>query len=349
MTFDFDAHRKASVDAYNRKRGLYDEFAQTLKEILQVAVSNHTLKIHSIEARPKTLESFAKKVVTPLETNPELPKYEHPLEQITDLAGVRVITFFPRTVEEICKIIEQEFDIVERTDHSTSLLQQEKFGYQSVHFVIQLNSNRLALSEYRKFSNLKAELQVRTILQHAWDEIEHDITFKSSVAMPTGIRRSLSALAGMLEIADREFQRIQEEDKSQRYKAKQDVEKGLLEEVEITPDALQAYLDKHLGTDARISDFSYDLTVRVLRKLGFGNFSQVDECIKGYNGDKLSQIAYGSRQGQISRFEYMLLAGMGNNFITKHPWQETWYVNGQKTLLEKFRGAGITIGSYNPT
>ena len=44
----------------------------------------------------------------------------------------------------------------------------------------------------------------------------------------------------------------------------------------------------------------------------------------------------------------MLLAGMGNNFITKHPWQLKWFVDRENVLLEKFKNAGIKIGSYSP-
>ena len=335
------------VEEYKIKRHLCEEFVNTLKRILNDILPSNSLKIHSIEGRTKSVENFAKKASRLSDVNPNELKYDIPLEQINDQSGIRVIVFLPSDVDKVNEIIENQFQIIEKISHGTLSLQENRFGYQSTHFVVKLKDPRLSLSEYQKFASLKAEIQVRTILQHAWAEIEHDITYKSAVAMPTGIRRSLAALAGMLEIADREFQRIQEEDKLQRSKTKQDVEKGLLQDVEITSDALQAFLDKRLGSDARMSDFSYDWAARLLRKLGFVNFSQVNECIKEYNDDKLSQIVYGTRQGQISRFEYMLLAGMGNNFIIKHPWQHTWFIAQQNNLLEKFRNAGVKIGSYS--
>ena len=337
-----------AVEEYKVHRPLCEEFVYALKRILNDTIPQNSLKIHSIEGRAKSAESFAEKLSRPSAVNPNELKYIHPLEQITDQSGLRIIVFLPSDVDKVNKIIEEQFHVVEKIFHGTSSLQENRFGYQSTHFVVKLKNPRLSLSEYQRFTHLKAEIQVRTILQHAWAEIEHDITYKSAVAMPTGIRRDLAALAGMLEIADREFQRIQEEDKLQRQKAKQDVEKGLLKDVEITSDSLKVYLDKRLGPDARMSDFSYDWTARLLRKLGFVNFSQVNECINGYDDDKLNHIAYGTRQGQISRFEYMLLAGMGNNFITKHPWQYQWFTERQKTLLEKFRNEGVEISSYNP-
>ncbi len=350
LTEDYQTLLNNAVEEYKLKRPLYEEFVNALKRILNDTLRSTSLKIHSIEGRAKSVESFAEKASRPSDVDHNKLKYDRPVEQITDLSGVRIIVWLPSDVDKVNEIMEREFSVIEKILHGTSPLQEDRFGYQSTHFVVQLNKQRLSLSEYQRFNELKAEIQVRTILQHAWAEIEHDITYKSEVVMPTSIRRSLAALAGMLEIADREFERIQEEDKAQRTKAKQDVEKGLLKEVEITPSALKVYLDKHLGSDARMSDFSYDWTARLLRKLGFVNFSQIDECIKEYNDNRLSQIAYGSRQGQVSRFEFMLLAGMGNNFIAKHHWQkEAWFVTTQNMLLEKFKKAGVTIGSYNPT
>lgn len=336
------------VEEYKIKRPLCIEFVNTLQRILNDTLSNNPLKIHSIEGRAKSVESFAKKALRPSDNNPNELKYDNPLEQINDQSGIRVIVFFPSDVDKVNEIIEKQFHVIEKISHGTSPLQENRFGYQSTHFVVKMNNQRLSLSEYQKFTNLKAEIQIRTILQHAWAEIEHDIIYKSAIVMPTETRRSLAALSGMLEIADKEFQRIQEEDRLQRSRTKQDIEKGLLDDVEITADALQTFLDKHLGSDARMSNFSYDWTARMLRKLGFVNFNQVNECINEYDNDSLSLIAYGTRQGQISRFEDMLLAGMGNNFITKHPWQLKWFVDQENVLLEKFKNADIKIGSYSP-
>ena len=81
--------------------------------------------------------------------------------------------------------------------------------------------------------------------------------------------------------------------------------------MEITPDSLKAYLDRRIGSDGRISDWQYNWSARLLRRLGFRNLKQVDECIAGYDDDMLSRLVWNSRLGQVARFEVMLLAGMG--------------------------------------
>ena len=269
---------------------------------------------------PKDVDSFARKASTPSEQNPDAPKYKDPISEITDLAAVRVITFFPRTVGEISQLIQEEFEVIERVDHTVSAEREERLGYLSVHYLVRLAGNRNRLSEYRKYVDLTAEIQVRTVLQHAWAEIEHDIRYKSPSAIPHAISRRFMALAGLLEIADREFEAIQAEDDSVRTNARTLIREGKLNQVELTADALHSYLDIRLGPDDRISDFTYEWMTKILRAMGFQNLQQVDECIHDLDHDRLSRIALGGRSGQVSRFEVLLALSTGDLYIKAHPW-----------------------------
>jgi putative GTP pyrophosphokinase len=203
--------------------------------------------------------------------------------------------------------------------------------------------------EYSRFKGLITEIQVRTILQHAWAEIEHDIQYKSLDTIPNSIRRRFMSLAGMLEIGDREFQAIQDEDASIRRQARLSVQQGKFEQVEITPDALRAYLDRKLCSDDRISDYSYEWTARLLRVFGFTDFRQVDECIAGYDDDALSRAVWGARQGQITRFELMLQASMGENYKRFHFWHgEEWFPKRCDDTLAAIHKGEFPVGSYLP-
>jgi ppGpp synthetase/RelA/SpoT-type nucleotidyltranferase len=347
-SFDFEAHRRAAIDEYAKVRPLYEEFSRTVANILTEALTRKGVKVHSIQGRAKELESFGQKVMRHSDTEPEVPKYASPMKDITDLAAARVITFFPRTTDEVETCLNTEFTITEKVDHTAQLQQEERLGYQSVHYLVRLKEDRTRLPEYGRFSGMIVEVQVRTVLQHAWAEIEHDIQYKSPTSIPVAIRRRFMAVAGMLEIVDREFQAIQDADSELKESARKSVQHGDLGRVEITADALQAYLDKKLGADARVADWSYNWMARVLLRLGFGNFRQVDECIMGYDDDRISRVLYGARQGPVTRFEGMLLAGMGENFIRNHPSsQETWFTTSRSNWLAKLQGAGIRIGNYN--
>lgn len=349
MEFDFDKHRSEAISSYSKLRPTYELFANTLKEIITKTLKEKRINYHSIEARAKEIESFGEKASKPNENDISKPKYLNPLKEITDLSGVRIIAFFPKTIKEIGKLIESQFDIIEVSDKSKILEKEEKLGYHSVHYLVKLKDNRLILPEYQTFDKMISEIQVRTILQHAWAEIEHDIKYKSTITIPSTIKRRFIALAGVLEIADREFQSIQDEDEKLKNSDRKSVVEGKLEDVQITPDSLKAYLDKTLGPDGRIGNFSYEWETKNLIKMGFKNLAEVDQCIKPYIDNTMVDTAvWGARQGQIWRFMDYLLAGLGKKLLDKHPrtpvnsWLRDKYLQGLKNLEE----SKIEIGTY---
>ena len=135
-SFDFEEHRRAAVEEYRRIRGRYEAFAQAVKVILVQALRAADIRISSVEARAKDPESFGAKAELPSDGDHRAPKYRRPIDEITDLAGVRIIAFFPRAVASIGDCIRDEFDIIEHIDHSRKLYQDERFGYQSEHYLV---------------------------------------------------------------------------------------------------------------------------------------------------------------------------------------------------------------------
>lgn len=247
--FDFTAHGRAAISDYLKVQPFYKELARVMARIIQECLRQRDIRVHSVEHRAKDPDSFGRKAVIPSELDSNAPKYPEPLKQITDLAGIRIITYLPITVEEINRLISDEFEVDERSDKGKVLIEEERFGYQSVHYLVRIRPDRARLAEYKDFANAVAEVQVRTILQHAWAEIEHDIQYKSPTAIPREIRRRFMALVGMLEVADREFQAIQDEDRKLANRASEVVDSGNLSGLEITPAALKQFLDKRLGPD----------------------------------------------------------------------------------------------------
>ena len=200
------------IEEYGKRRSLYQEFAEMIRFILQEEMHAKSIRVHSIEVRAKSVESLQRKIALTSESGWGEAKSIEPLKEITDLAGVRVITFFTKTLMEVDRLLHEQFEVLEIDNKSQTLKEADKVGYHSVHYLVKLLPNRTELAEYSRFVDLVAEVQVRTILQHAWAEIEHDIQYKSVEAMPLSIRRRFIMLAGLLELADREFQAIHDED-----------------------------------------------------------------------------------------------------------------------------------------
>lgn len=352
LSFDFDAHRRQAVERYQSVEGLYTDFARAVYSVITTCLANNGIKVHSVDHRAKSPESFGQKAGQAADGNPGQPKYADPFREITDLAGVRVITYFPSTEARVDSLIANEFDVIEKTDRSELLKREERLGYHSIHYLVTLKENRSALPEYARFNGLVAEIQVRTILQHAWAEIEHDIQYKAVSALPTEIRRRFLTLAGLLEIADREFQALEDEDRRLREEARLSVAEGRLDEVEITPDALKSYVDQTLGMDGRMADFSYWWTARLLRQIGFDTLGQVDRAVSSWDDDHISRVIHGGRQGQLTRLEDVLLAAMGDEFIRRHPWSREpdneWLMRGLERRRDALVDAGIPLGNFRP-
>jgi ppGpp synthetase/RelA/SpoT-type nucleotidyltranferase len=335
---------------YQRDRGLYHDFAYDIARLLETCLREEQINFHTITAREKDPDSFERKAAQTSPKDPSVAKYKDPLNDITDKAAVRVTTYFLETVEEVSRVIKSELNVIEQLNKTSS--EPDRLGYQSIHYLVQYPAERTGLSDFRKFTGLTAEIQVRTILQHAWAEIEHDIQYKAVAAVPERIRRRFTSLAGLVEIADREFQAIANEDAAIRTQAKIDIDSGQLNQVEITLDSFQEYIDKKFGPDGRMREWSYDYAVRLLLELGFTNLEEVDDCIRDYNDDSVSRAIAGSRLGQLTRFEHVLLASMGYYFAMAHPWSvrddSDWYPQLCITRLSKLREQGIDTGTYKP-
>lgn len=343
-----DRAQEARVQ-YELQRGLYHDFATDVARLIEACLRQKNIQYQAISAREKDPASFERKAAKASDDDPTVAKYANPIDEITDKAAVRVTTYFLETIDRISDIINTEFVVIERSDKAPG--EPDRLGYQSIHYLVQHLPRRADLAEYQRFAGLTAEVQVRTVLQHAWAEIDHDIQYKAVTAVPERIRRRFTALAGLIEIADREFQAIADENSAIRTQARIDIDSGNLDQVELTSDSLREYLDKKYGPDGRMRDWSYDFAVRHLLSLGFTNLGEVDASISGYDDDAVSRAVYGTRLGQVSRFEFVLLASMGDNYIMGHPWvskDDVRYVRFLVSRLKKFADMGIIVGDYRP-
>lgn len=190
------------IEQFDRNAAQYQEFTVRLEQLLRQLLESKHVAIHSITSRTKTRESLIKKITQKSDSYARI-------EDITDVAGLRIITYFADNTQDIARIIETEFLIdKERSIDKGAALDPDRFGYSSIHYIVSLSDSRMALPEWATFTGLKAEIQIRSILQHAWAEIQHDLGYKNSREVPATIRRQFARLAGLLEVADSEFTQI---------------------------------------------------------------------------------------------------------------------------------------------
>lgn len=186
---------------YEKISSRIQEFRLVLERLIQALLEVEGIQIHSVTSRIKSKNSVLRKL--------QRPGRVGGIDDLTDMLGVRIITYFQDDVDTVARLIEREFTIDrDNSVDKRALMDPDRFGYLSIHYVARLNLDRIALPEYRSYDNIRFEIQVRSILQHAWAEIEHDLGYKSESSVPREVRRRFSQLAGLLELADKEFLEI---------------------------------------------------------------------------------------------------------------------------------------------
>lgn len=195
---------KQKVSEYKRQYPAYKAYAEFLKIVLGQACQR-LFPYAIVEARPKAIASFAEKIVRKQEKFHRDPAYD-----LTDRCGARVITQTAQEKEHICDYIRKNFIIDQaNTVDVKTRLKEDQFGYLSVHYVVQLPANAthklgtpVPKGVLTGENGFKAEIQVRTLLEHAWANPLHDRLYKVAIQTPPAIRREAAGLAAHLEVAD---------------------------------------------------------------------------------------------------------------------------------------------------
>lgn len=167
-----------TFDEYRlRDRAKYVALVDAIKQVIAASVKAHAMVPHAITGRAKDPASLQKKLEDrKIDLNSAID------EQLKDLAGARVVFLTNRQVQAFLGsgIIHANFDVVSvNVHHAVPGTESETRLFSSTNYFVGLKPDRLALPEYELFSGLKAEIQVQTLLNHAWAEMNHDTFYKA--------------------------------------------------------------------------------------------------------------------------------------------------------------------------
>ena len=229
----FDPHSESLLKQSRNLRPMLEQLSQDAFDQLRHALREQGIYVTAIEHRVKTEKSLAGKL--------ELKgsKYKT-IYDITDLVGIRVITFYTDEVDKVAAIAKRVFDIDwnESVD-KRKLHELDSFGYNSLHYIC----HSLHFICRLKTGGPRFELQMRTALQHVWSTIEHDTGYKGDVKIPREYKRQFSRLAGMMELIDDEFSRLRMVLTDYRRQTLALVKSGKLDDVPLSRDTFRNYLD----------------------------------------------------------------------------------------------------------
>ncbi|MGA8481095.1 MAG: hypothetical protein WB696_24280 [Chthoniobacterales bacterium] len=207
---------------------------------------------------------------------------------ITDLVGIRVTCYYDTDVHKVEKVLTSNFEVVRSTDKTAQMESEaDTFGYKGLHLDIWLNPQRQALPEFAwlRDSPIKAvEVQVRTIVQHAWSELDHKIAYKRNI--PKHLRRRIRTLAALFELADREFEAVKGEANHLTEQA-QKLElsgKQATEEAKVPIDAFHALaiLHKNFKREQFIASVVDNFVTEILKRAPGFTTGQFEEAFKNH-------------------------------------------------------------------
>ncbi|OGT05983.1 MAG: hypothetical protein A2X78_02815 [Gammaproteobacteria bacterium GWE2_37_16] len=198
------------------KKELYERFAETVKNILGISIAQEKYHLQQIQYRAKNIGSLQEKL-----KNLSVVDSDKIEEEIKDLAGCRIIFYYNNDVTRFIQsgIIRDNFDV----DYKRSKIfyhnkdaDSANAQYTANHYLVKLKPEKTFLPEYQDFDGLWCEIQIHTILNHAWSETNHDILYKKPQTEGFGenllnsMGKKLNDVMGKYLIpAGYEFQKIQ--------------------------------------------------------------------------------------------------------------------------------------------
>jgi putative GTP pyrophosphokinase len=162
--------------------------------LTDILLRREKIKFYKIQSRVKDFDSFEVKFRNKIYREPE---------DMTDFAGLTIVCYLLSDTEIISGVIQDNFEILKREDKTN--------GYKAIHLDTTLKQERTLLPEYEQFAGLKFEIQVATILQHTYAEIEHDRKYKRDDVLPQRLHDKFNLISETLVKCDEDLEQITKE------------------------------------------------------------------------------------------------------------------------------------------
>ncbi len=294
--YGLDLHGTLLIEEYRELRPVLLKMMGIALSIIRKDIADKNLYVTATEARVKEERSLAGKLAL------KGGKYAT-LQDITDLLGLRVITFYSDDVEKIAAMAENLFDIDrENSVDKRKMHQLDSFGYSSLHYICRIPERLFKDPEFPLINEIRFELQIRTSLQHVWATLYHDSGYKSGVEVPREYLRQMNRLAGMLELADEQFCAIRSGINDYRRRVQSLVADGRLEEVALDGDTFKSYLalrpfdalNRRIASinQAEIQEAPLQCYLPVLKDLGMNTLGDVDRMVHECHDDAFRLATY---------------------------------------------------------
>ena len=293
---------------YDAVRAAADGWVELVTAVLDDAGINYL----SVTGRAKGVASFAAKAGRVVDGVLAFPD---PLTQITDQVGVRVITYVHSDVAAVADLLADQVVVHDDRDMGQETASEGRWGYASRHLLVGLDAGREGQPAYVALAARRAQVQIRTVLQHAWAEFEHDIRYKGDVPdeHAPDLDRRFTLAAGLLELADREFATIRDrlqEGMTGQAPAPAD------DDPRISPRELAAFLAGQYADAGWSRTDHYAWISGLLLELGVTSLAELGDVLRPLDSAALvDRMGYRYPPGAVRRLDDALLAAFGERYV----------------------------------
>ncbi|MCY4614298.1 MAG: RelA/SpoT domain-containing protein [Nitrospira sp.] len=176
---------------YEQRLPDFERITDEIANSLQYGLSEKKIQVDAVRGRVKEFDSFMEKI--------RRKNLQNPFQEINDIVGIRVICLYRDDIEKIQNIVCDAFAVIS-DDDKTDSTESDRFGYAGSHIIARLDNKQNA-SLPPNLHNLRFEIQIRTIAQHAWASISHHLFYKKSDKTP----KDLHAISALFYVADSHF------------------------------------------------------------------------------------------------------------------------------------------------
>ncbi|MCK0172567.1 bifunctional ribonuclease/(p)ppGpp synthase [Mycolicibacterium sp. F2034L] len=321
------AAARTAVSEYEARRPALIAATERYLESVTALLDDAGINYLSITARTKSVSSFAAKAERTVDGQ---RVFSDPLVEITDQIGLRVITYLREDVDAVATLIAGEMRLIDDRDMGLQTAREGRWGYASRHLLVGVEGQQQP-----------ASIQLRTVLQHAWAEFEHDIRYKGSIPAEhvPDLDRRFSLAAGLLELADREFTAIRE-------RLRIELTDEELTGDETDPRISTAVLATYLGSRYPDAGWSrtdhYGWISGLLLELGITSLDELTALLDDLDTDAINAaMDYRFPPGAVRRLDDALLAVFGERYLSLHG-------NAHRVELLRNRLNRLTLNRTNP-
>jgi ppGpp synthetase/RelA/SpoT-type nucleotidyltranferase len=296
-----------AIAAYAERQPELQQVTDRYVALVTTLLDDAGINYLTVTGRTKSVASFA---ATAARAAPGSPASVDPLTGITDQVGVRVVAYLISEVEAVADLLADQFTILDDRDMGRESASQGRFGYASRHLLVS------AADRGEQWSQ-PASVQVRTVLQHAWAEFEHDIRYKGTVPQEHApdLDRRFTLAAGLLELADREFSEIRARIQAATPKrAEEDAS-----DPRIAGQDLAAFLTAQYADAGWSRTDHYGWISGLLLELGITSLDELAGLLSSVDSGAINErLAYKYPPGAVRRLDDALLAVFGSRYLDLH-------------------------------